>query len=81
MAIAKKCGHDSRDNIIYKINKNGEYIYDDDNSQKIIDDDFIAISERYQQIKNKFKASFDRNGFLVSLSSLKITMIYLPLES
>ncbi|MBY9006418.1 MAG: N-6 DNA methylase [Candidatus Lokiarchaeota archaeon] len=70
MAIAEKCGHDSRDNIIYKIYKSGEYIYNEI-GKRIIDDDFISISERYQLIKNKNTASFDRNGFLVSISELK----------
>ncbi|MBY9007664.1 MAG: N-6 DNA methylase [Candidatus Lokiarchaeota archaeon] len=70
MAIAKKCGHDSRDNIIYKINKNGEYIYNK-KGRKIINDDFISINNRYQLIKNKNTASFDKNGFLISLSEIK----------
>jgi len=70
MAIAKKCGHDSRDNIIYKIKKDGEYLYNKE-GKKIIDDDFLSITKRYKLIKNKKTAKFDRNGFLVSLSELK----------
>ncbi|KKL80457.1 hypothetical protein LCGC14_2004570, partial [marine sediment metagenome] len=70
MAIAKKCGHDSRDNIIYKIKKDGEYLYNKE-GKRIIDDDFLSISKRYQLIKDKKTAKFDRNGFLVSLWDLK----------
>ncbi len=70
MAIAKKCGHDSRDNIIYKIKKDGEYIYNEE-GKKIIDDDFLLISKQHQLINYKKTAKFDRKGFLVSLSELR----------
>ena len=70
MAIAKKCGHDSRDNIIYKIYNTGEFIYDD-SGDKIIDDDFPSISKRYQEIKDNPLSDYSSTGFLVSISELR----------
>ena len=70
MAIAKKCGHDSRDNIIYKINSKGEYIYDE-SGNKVIDDDFPLISERYREIRDKALSEYINLGFLVPISKLR----------
>ncbi len=70
MAIAKKCGHDSRDNIVYKINSKGDYIYDEDGN-KMIDDDFPLISRRYRDIKDNPLSEYDSIGFLISVSELR----------
>ncbi len=69
MAIAYKCGHDSRDNKIYKIDKTGEFIYDEEGN-KVIDDDFPVISKRYSELQNKLISNYEREGFYVSLSEL-----------
>ena len=76
MAIAQKCGHDSRDNIIYRINKKGEYILDE-SGDKIIDDDFPLISERYSKIWDNPLSDYSSTGFLVSISGLR-SNIFIP---
>ncbi len=45
MAIAKSCGHDRRGKEIYKRQKNGDLIFQ--NNEAIIDNDFIDITERF----------------------------------
>ncbi len=70
MAIADKCGHDSRDNIIYKMNNKGEILYDE-NGNKIIDDDFPIITNKYKEIKDKYISKYDKNGFLIPVSKLR----------
>lgn len=42
MAIAKTCGHDRRGKEIYKRNKNGDILFD--NNEPIIDNDFMEIT-------------------------------------
>ncbi|MFX0074122.1 MAG: N-6 DNA methylase [Candidatus Hermodarchaeota archaeon] len=70
MAIAEKCGHDSRDNTIYKINSKGEYIYDA-KGNKIIDDDFPEISKKYEDFKHKKLTEYDQKGFALLFSELR----------
>ncbi|MFX0106152.1 MAG: N-6 DNA methylase [Candidatus Hodarchaeota archaeon] len=70
MAIAEKCGHDSRDNIVYKMNTKGDYIFDK-SGNKIIDDDFPIISNRYQEIKHNPLSTYNSKGFLLSVSELR----------
>jgi len=70
MAIAEKCGHDSRDNIIYKINIKGDFIYDA-KGKKIINDDFPLISEIFRKVKNKNLGEYDSKGFLIPVSELR----------
>ncbi len=70
MAIAEKCGHDSRDNIIFKINQKGDYIYDKA-GKRIVDDNFPLISENFRKVKYKKSTEFDTKGFLISLTELR----------
>ncbi|MEJ2250027.1 MAG: N-6 DNA methylase, partial [Candidatus Lokiarchaeota archaeon] len=70
MAIADTCGHDSRDNVVYKMNNKGEILYNE-KGDKVIDDDFPIISTKYKQIKDKSSSEYDRNGFFIPLSKLR----------
>ncbi|MHA1195573.1 MAG: HsdM family class I SAM-dependent methyltransferase, partial [Promethearchaeota archaeon] len=70
MAIAEKCGHDSRDNIIYKIDKKGNLLYDN-LGNKIIDDDFPEICKNYSRFIQDEPLIYNRKGFKVKISELK----------
>ncbi len=76
MAIAKKVGHDKNGKTIFKINKDGSFILDE-NKNKIIDDDIPIISKNYKLFKeNKLKKQ-SHLGFYIKFSEIK-NNIYIP---
>ncbi|MFQ6084604.1 MAG: N-6 DNA methylase, partial [Candidatus Aminicenantia bacterium] len=74
MAIANKVGHNKNGKTIYKRNRNGEYILDNNNN-KIIDDDLPNIAERYRLFKEKNLHHYDHLGFVVKLSEIKDSIL------
>jgi len=52
MAVAEKCGHNRRGSPIYKMDKKGDFLLDDQGN-RIIDDDFPLIAEAYKRFREK----------------------------
>jgi type I restriction enzyme M protein len=75
MAIARKVGHDKNGKIIFKMDKQGNYIVDSEGN-KIIDDDLPIIVFKYKEFKsgNLQPSHF---GFTVRLSEIK-NHIFIP---
>jgi len=72
MAIAEKAGHDKNGKVIYKRDKSGNFILDD-NGNKIIDDDLPIITKRFKEFKNngnKLK-DYSHLGFSFRYSDVK----------
>jgi type I restriction enzyme M protein len=72
MSIAEKAGHDKNGKIIYKMDKSGEFILDQ-NGYKIIDDDLPIITERFMEFKrngDKLK-DYSHLGFSFKYSKIK----------
>jgi type I restriction enzyme M protein len=64
MAIAKAIGHDKNGKPTYKFNKDGSYIFGDDNN-KILDDDTPEIAQNFKLfLKNELQEE-SKLGFLV----------------
>ena len=72
MAIAEKAGHDKNGKVIYKINNDGSYIFDNDN-KPIVDDDFPKVVERFKEFKknNNSLKQYSYLGFSFSFSDIK----------
>ena len=68
MAFAKTCGHDKRGRRVFKYDKYGK---------QVIDDDILEIGEKYQENVNKHRKGYDRLGFFVKYSKLKPN-IFMP---
>jgi len=72
MAIAEKVGHDKNGKIIYKRDKSGNFILDE-NGNEIMDDDLPIITERFKEFQkngNKLK-DYSHLGFSFKYSEIK----------
>jgi len=77
MAAAEKAGHNKNGKVIYKINKNGSFILDE-NGNKIIDDDLPEISRNYKAYKTKKRFTQSHLGFLLNSKKAKEDYILIP---
>jgi type I restriction enzyme M protein len=75
MAIAERVGHDKNGKIIFKMDKQGNYIVDSEGN-KIIDDDLPIIASKYKEFKNG-NLQPSRFGFTVRLSEIR-NHIFIP---
>jgi type I restriction enzyme M protein len=75
MAIAERVGHDKNGKIIFKMDKQGNYVVDSEGN-KIIDDDLPIIASKYKEFKNG-NLQPSRFGFTVKLSEIK-NYIFIP---
>jgi type I restriction enzyme M protein len=75
MTIARKVGHDKNGKIIFKMDKQGNYIVDSEGN-KIIDDDLPIIVSKYKEFKNG-NLQPSRFGFTVRLSEIR-NHIFIP---
>ena len=75
MAIARRVGHDKNGKIIFKMDKQGNYVVDSEGN-KIIDDDLPIIASKYREFKsgNLWPSRF---GFTVRLSEIR-NHIFIP---
>jgi type I restriction enzyme M protein len=75
MAIARRVGHDKNGKIIFKMDKQGNYVVDSEGN-KIIDDDLPIIASKYKEFKsgNLWPSRF---GFTVRLSEIR-NHIFIP---
>lgn len=75
MAIASRVGHDKNGKIIFKMDKQGNYVVDSEGN-KIIDDDLPIIASKYKEFKsgNLWPSRF---GFTVRLSEIR-NHIFIP---
>jgi type I restriction enzyme M protein len=76
MGIANSCGHNKNGKEIYKINKDGSLILDD-NGNKIIDDEIALVAEKYQSFKQNQTVTNSHLGFVVNYSQIK-NWIFIP---
>lgn len=52
MGVAESCGHDRRDNVVYKMDDQGKHTLDTDGN-KIIDDDLPKIADAYKRFREE----------------------------
>jgi type I restriction enzyme M protein len=76
MGIANSCGHNKNGKEIYKINKDGSFILDQ-NDNKIIDDEIALIAEKYQDYKQGKPIVNSHLGFVTDYSKIK-NWIFIP---
>jgi type I restriction enzyme M protein len=76
MGIANSCGHNKNGKEIYKINKDGSLILDE-NGNKIVDDEIALIAEKYQSFKQNQIIVNSHLGFVVNYSQIK-NRIFIP---
>ena len=68
MAVANKVGHDKNGKIIFKMDANGNYIFDN-RGNKIIDDDLPLIASKYKEFKGTTPQA-SHLGFVVRSSGI-----------
>ena len=76
MGIANSCGHNKNGKEIYKINKDGSFILDE-NGNKIIDDEIALIAEKYRNFKQTKSIVNSHLGFVTDYSKIK-NWIFIP---
>jgi type I restriction enzyme M protein len=76
MGIANSCGHNKNGKEIYKINKDGSLIFDE-NGSKIIDDEIALVAEKYQSFRQNQTIANSHLGFIVNYSQIK-NWIFIP---
>jgi len=77
MGIANKVGHDKNGKITFKMDRNGNYIFDD-RGNKIIDDDLPIIASKYREfLEEEIVHHASHFGFIVRSSDIT-NHIYVP---
>jgi type I restriction enzyme M protein len=76
MAIANTVGHNKNGKVIYKINKDGSFLYDKHGNQ-ILDDDLPLISTSFSRHLNGGQKKENHLGFSIDYKHLK-DHIYIP---
>ncbi|MDR0427553.1 MAG: N-6 DNA methylase, partial [Dysgonamonadaceae bacterium] len=76
MSIPASCGHNKNGKEIYKINKDGSFIFDSEGN-KMVDDEISLVAEQYQfYLQNKLEKK-SHLGFVVNYSQIK-NWIFIP---
>jgi len=76
MGIANTCGHNKNGKEIYKMNKDGSLVLDNDGN-KIIDDEIALIARQYQFFKQGNSIADTHLGFVMDYSKIK-NWIFIP---
>ncbi len=76
MAIAKAVGHDKNGKEIFKIDKDGSHIYNE-NGKLILDDETLLITNKFKQFLNSGIEKEDYIGYSIKTSAI-IDHIYIP---
>jgi len=76
MGIANSCGHNKNGKEVYKINKDGSCILNE-NGDKIIDDEIALIASRFNFFKQEVKIENSHLGFTIRYSQIK-NWIFIP---
>ena len=76
MGIAYSCGHNKNGKEVYKINKDGSFVFDSEGN-KIIDDEITLIAEKYQSFRQNKSISNSHSGFVVNYPQIK-NCIFIP---
>jgi type I restriction enzyme M protein len=76
MSIPATCGHNKNGKEIYKFNKDGSFIFDNEGN-KIVDDEISLVAQQYQSyLQNKLEKQ-SHLGFTVNFSQIK-NRIFIP---
>ncbi|HIE51449.1 MAG TPA: methyltransferase domain-containing protein [Armatimonadetes bacterium] len=77
MGIADKVGHDKNGKMIFKMDRNGNYILDS-GGNKIVDDDLPLITSKYRELlENGTVQQTSRLGFTVKFSEIR-NYVFIP---
>jgi type I restriction enzyme M protein len=72
MAIVDRVGHDKNGKPLFKLNENGQFVFDEIGN-KIIDDELPIVEEKFRDFRRGHlkPADFDRLGFIVQRQKLR----------
>jgi type I restriction enzyme M protein len=76
MCVANTCGHNKDGKEIYKLNNDGSFVLDNNNS-KIIDDEIPFIADNYIAYKQGKELEYSHLGFVVNYSQIN-SWIFIP---